>query len=286
MAGASRRKKINRSAFGNGLSLFLLCVLGAFMALPVVYALMTAFKPVNELFMFPPRFFVRNPTLNNFTMLIQLTSNMRVPFSRYLFNSVLVTFLATVGHVLIASMAAYPLAKHRFPGKRLINAAIVLALLFTPAVTYIPQYIVVARLGLINTYGALVLPVIQSSLGIYLMKQFMGQIPDSMLEAARLDGASELRPWFLVVMPAVRPAWLTIGIFAFQGIWNSNGGAFIYEESMKVLPTIMNQIAAGGLVRAGVTSAVSLILMVPPVLLFVFSQRQVIETMTTSGIKE
>jgi ABC-type glycerol-3-phosphate transport system permease component len=283
MAG---KKKINRSAWGNLLSFAVLALLGFFMLVPVIYALLSAFKPINEFFIFPPRFFVRNPTLSNFTMLIQLTSNMRVPFSRYLFNSVLVTVLATVGHVLIASMAAYPLAKHKFPGKKAINEIIVLALLFTPAVTYIPQYIVVAKLGLINTYGALILPVIQMTLGIYLMRQFMGQIPDSMLEAARIDGASEFRTWLAVVMPAVKPAWLTIGIFAFQSIWNSNGGSFIYEESMKVLPTIMNQISLGGLARAGVTSAVSLILMLPPVLLFVFSQRQIIETMTTSGIKE
>jgi putative chitobiose transport system permease protein len=280
------RENINRSSWGNALSFFFLTLLGAFMVFPVMYSILSAFKPLNEFYVFPPTLFPRVPTLNNFTMLIQLTSNMRVPFSRYLFNSAFVSVAATVGHVFIASMAAYPLAKHRFPGKKAINAVIVLSLLFSSAVTYIPQYIVVAKLGLINTYGALILPVIQSTLGIYLMKQFMGQIPDSMLEAARIDGASEFRTWLFIVMPSVKPAWLTIGIFAFQGIWRSTGGAFIYDESMKVLPTILNQISAGGLARAGVTSAVTLILMIPPVLLFVLSQRNVIETMTTSGIKE
>ncbi len=280
------KENVNRSTWGNSLSLFFLVALGLVMVFPILYSVFSAFKPLNEIYLFPPTVFPRQWKLANFTMLLQLTSNMRVPFSRYLFNSVFVSVIATFGHVFIASMAAYPLAKHKFPGKAAINGVIVVALLFSPAVTYIPQYIVVAKLGLINTYGALILPVIQMTLGIYLMKNFMGQIPDSMLEAARIDGASEFRTWFFIVMPAVKPAWLTIGIFAFQNIWNSTGGSFIYDESMKVLPTILNQISAGGIARAGVTAAVNLVLMLPPVVLFVLSQKSVIETMTTSGMKE
>jgi putative chitobiose transport system permease protein len=281
-----KAKKVNRSIWGNILVFICLGLLGAFMLLPLIYAFVTAFKPMDELFIFPPRFFVAHPTLDNFVQLGQILSNSWVPFWRYLFNSVFVTIMATAGNVFIASMAAFPLAKHSFPGKKVINEIIVLALLFTWQVLYIPQYIVIAKLGLINTYWALILPVAQMTLGVFLMKQFMGQIPTSLLEAARIDGAGELYTWWKVVMPSVRPAWLTLIIFAFQQIWNQPGNSYIYNESMKVLPSIMTQIQAGGLARAGVVAAVTLVMMLPPLILFIFTQSSVIETMTASGIKE
>jgi ABC-type glycerol-3-phosphate transport system permease component len=281
-----KAKKVNRSIWGNLLVFICLGLLGAFMLLPLIYAFVTAFKPMDELFIFPPRFFVAHPTLDNFVQLGQILSNSWVPFWRYLFNSVFVTIMATAGNVFIASLAAFPLAKHEFPGKKAINEIIVLALLFTWQVLYIPQYIVIAKLGLINTYWALILPVAQMTLGVFLMKQFMGQIPTSLLEAARIDGAGELYTWWKVVMPSVRPAWLTLIIFAFQQIWNQPGNSYIYNESMKVLPSIMTQIQAGGLARAGVVAAVTLVMMLPPLILFMFTQSSVIETMTASGIKE
>jgi ABC-type glycerol-3-phosphate transport system permease component len=281
-----RPRKINRSAFGGFLAFLVLGLLGVFMLLPLVYAFVSAFKPMDEIFLFPPRFFVANPTLDNFVQLTQILSNYWVPFSRYLFNSAFVTVAATVGNVIFASMAAYPLAKHRFPGKKVLSEIIVLALLFTPQVIYIPQYIIIAKLGMINSYWALILPVVAMTLGVYLMKQFMTQIPDSLLEAARIDGAGELRTWWTIVMPSVKPAWLTLVIFAFQQIWNQPGNSYIYDESMKVLPSIMVQVQAGGLARAGVVAAVTLVMMLPPLVLFQLTQKSVIETMTTSGIKE
>jgi putative chitobiose transport system permease protein len=280
------KKKLNRSIWGYILIFLVLGSLGAFMLLPLIYAFVSAFKPMDELFIFPPRFFVAHPTLDNFIQLGQILSNSWVPFWRYLFNSVFVTVAATAGNVFIASMAAYPMAKHKFPGQKFINGVIVLALLFTWQVLYIPQYVIIAKLGLINTYWALILPVMQMTLGVYLMKQFMGQIPTSLLEAARIDGAGEFMTWWRVVMPSVRPAWLTLIIFAFQQIWNQPGNSYIYNESMKVLPSIMTQIQAGGLARAGVVAAVTLVMMLPPLVLFQFTQSSVIETMTASGIKE
>lgn len=279
-------KKANRSRFVDFLLALFLIILGAFMVMPIWYAAVTAFKPMDELFLMPPRFYVRHPTLNNFIQLSQILENMWVPFSRYLFNSVFVSVVATVGCVLVGSLAAYPLAKHNFPGKKVISKIIVLALLFTTQVLYIPQYIISAKLHLINTYWSLILPVIQGTMSVYLMMQFMGQIPMSLLEAARIDGAGEFRVWWSVVMPSVKPAWLTVIIFAFQNIWNQNGNSYIYNESMKVLPSITAQVQAGGLARAGATSAVMLVLMLPPLILFQLTQKQVIETMTTSGIKE
>lgn|SRR5574344_1525698 len=279
-------RKANRSRFVDFLLALFLLILGAFMVMPVWLAVITAFKPMSELFLQPPRFYVRHPTLNNFIQLSQILQNMWVPFSRYLFNSVFVSLISTIGCVVVGSLAAYPLAKHNFPGKGIISQIIVLALLFTTSVMYIPQYIISAKLHLINTYWSLILPVVQGTMSVYLMKQFMGQIPMSLLEAARIDGAGEFRIWWSVVMPSVKPAWLTVIIFAFQSIWNNNGNSYIYNESMKVLPSITAQVQAGGIARAGAASAVMLVLMLPPLILFQLTQKQVIETMTTSGIKE
>lgn len=248
-------------------------------------AVSSAFKPLDEIFIFPPRIFVKNPTWNNFIQLGQIANNFWVPLSRYIVNSIVVSAAATVGHILFASMAAYPLSKHRFAGKQMLNTLVRLALLFTSTVTYIPQYIVMAQLGLINSQLALILPALQSSLGLYLMQSFMAGIPDEMLEAARIDAASEYRICFQVVMPNVKPAWLTLMIFSFQGIWNNTGGTLLYQENLKVLPSILGQISAGGISRAGVTSAATLVMLIPPIILFLVSQNRVIETMSTSGMK-
>lgn len=280
------RKKINRSTGGNIAVLVGIGVLSLVMVLPIWLMIVNAFKPMEELFVFPPRLYVSNPTFNNFFTMGQLLSNQWVPFSRYLFNSVFVSVVATIAHVFIASMAAYPLAKHHFVGKKVLNQIIVIALLFTQSVLQIPVYMIMAKLGFINTYLALILPVVQMSLGVFLMKQFMGQIPDSLIEAAQIDGAKEFTIWWKIIMPAVKPAWLTMSIFAFIGIWNSTGGNYIYDETMKVLPTILPQIIAGGIARAGAGGAASLFMILPPVLLFVATQSNVIETMTTSGIKD
>ncbi|MEG1687356.1 MAG: carbohydrate ABC transporter permease [Angelakisella sp.] len=283
------KKRINRSIGGNLAIFVCLALLGATLALPLVYIVNAAFKPMDELFIFPPSIFVKHPTTDNFIKLGQITASSWVPLSRYIFNSVFVSTLATVGHLLFASMAAYPLAKHDFVGKKVLNGIVRLALLFTPAVTAIPLYLVMSSLHLINTYASLILPSIASTLGLYLMQNFMVNIPDSMLEAARLDGAGEFSISARVVMPNVKPAAITMVIFAFNAIWNSNGGAFVYEEKLKVLPAALSQITSGGtgdaVARAGVAAAVLLILMIPPMIIFLFTQNKVIETMTTSGMK-
>jgi len=278
--------KATRSRGMDFLLFLVLGLLACFMMLPVIYAVVNAFKPVEELFIFPPRLFVRHPTLMNFVELTQVLSNLWVPFSRYLFNSIVVTVCATFGNIIVSSMAAYPLAMHNFKGKKVIDEIIVEALLFTPQILYIPQYIIIARLGLINNYLALILPVVQMTLGTFLMRQFMGQLPVSLLEAARIDGAKEMTIWWKIVMPTVKPAWLTLMILAFQNIWQQNGNLFIYKENMKVLPSIITQLQSGGLARANVTSAVMLVLMLPPLILFQLCQKSVIETMATSGIKD
>lgn len=279
------KRDVNRSAGGNIAMFILLTLFGLFFMFPIVYAVNTAFKPMTEIFIFPPRLFVRQPTVNNFIELQQMTASFWVPLSRYLFNSFFVSIIGTAGHLFFASMAAYPFAKHDFPGRKIMRSLIVVSLLFTASVTFLPQYIVLSQLGLVNTYGAVIMPALQTSLGLYLMINFMVTIPDEMIESARMDGAREFRIYLSVIMPNVKPAWLTLMIFAFQGLWNSTGGSLIYREEIKMLPAILTQIAAGGIARTGVSSAAALILMIPPILIFVFSQNRVIETMSTSGLK-
>ena len=281
------KKRLTRSLGGNIAVGMILVLLGAFMVLPLLYTVVSAFKPFHEIFVFPPRFFVRNPTLDNFTNLIELTSNMWVPLIRYIFNSVFISAAATLIHILFASAAAYPLAKHTFPGKEKIFTVMVAMLMFSGAVTALPQYIILSGLQLIDSYMAIIFPAIGSTLGVFLMRQFMVQmIPDSVIEAARIDGASEYRTFFSIIMPNVKPAWLTLMVFTFQATWANNGVTFIYSEELKTLPTALGQIATAGIARMGEGMAASLLLILPPIALFIFSQTKVVETMAFAGVKE
>ncbi len=282
----SGRKRVSRSLAGNIAMFLALSVMGAFIALPLVYIVLNAFKPLDELFIYPPRFFVRNPTTENFSTLFILMSNSWVPFSRYVLNTVIITVGGTLGHLLFASAAAYPLAKHNFRGKKLLFNVVVLSLMFSGVVTSIPNYMIISALGINNTYLAIILPTFASSLGLYLMKQFMEQIPDSIIESARIDGCSEYRTYWSIVMPNVKPAWLTLVILVFQNLWSNNGGLFLRSEQLKPLNYALNQLVAGGVARAGAASAVGFLLLLVPLFLFTVSQANVIETMTTSGIKE
>jgi len=280
------KRTLNRSLTVNFLLFAFLTLFGAFMALPLIYAVNNAFKPLDELFIFPPRFFVRNPTIDNFLDLIALMGNSWVPLSRYFANTFFITLIGTAGHILLASAAAYPLAKYQFPGSKMLFSIVVLALMFSPHVTAIPNYMVMSKLGWINTHASLIVPALAFPLGLFLMKQFMEQIPDALLEAAKIDGASEYRIFWLIVMPNVKPAWLTLMILQFPYLWGSNGGNFIYSENLKTLHFALGQITEGGIARAGVAAAVALLLMIVPITLFVISQSSVMQTMATSGMKD
>ncbi|WP_223067893.1 carbohydrate ABC transporter permease [Paenibacillus caui] len=278
--------KARRSLGGNIIIFGIIALLGVFSAFPFIFALITSFKPINELLQFPPRLIVRRPTFDNYESLFQIASNMWVPLTRYIFNTVIVAVLGTVFHVLFASMAAYPLAKHKFPGKKALFSIIVMALMFVPQVTFIPQFILMANLKLVNTYGALILPWIGASLGLFLMKQFIEQLPDAILEASRIDGANEFRTFFQIVLPNCIPAVMTVVIFQFVNLWNYAPKELIYSESLKVFKMALEQIAASDpIARMGAGAAASVILMIPPIIIFVLLQRKVVETMTFAGIK-
>jgi len=283
---ASKHSKINRSRAGNMLLFILMGICGLFMILPIVMIVNNALKPPDELFQFPPRLFVRNPTLDNFADLFVLMGDTWVPFSRYIFNTIIITGGGVVGHVLCASLAAYPLAKRKFPGSNLLFSVVVLSMMFSWTVTQIPNYMIISALGINNTYLALILPAWSFGIGLYLMKQFMEQIPDSIIESARIDGASEFKVFWQIIMPNVKPAWLTLAIFQFQVLWSNTGGMFLRSEELKPMQFAMQQIMAGGAARAGASAAVAFIIAAIPITFFLVCQSSIFETMTTSGLKE
>lgn len=282
---SKKKKRINRS-LGGDIALFVfLAIAGSFSLLPLILTVNNAFKPLDEIFLFPPRFFVRNPTLINFSDLSNALSSSLVPISRYFFNTIFVTLAGTIGHVIVASMCAYPLAKHKVPGGAFITSIITLSLLFNPSVTQIPQYLVFNQLDMIDSFWVLILPAFSFTLGLFLMRQFMTQIPTSLIESAKIDGAGEFRIFWQIVMPLVKPAWLTLVILLFQQLWLTSGSTFIYSEDLKMVGYALNQIATAGPARQGTLAAVSLIMILVPVSVFVLSQSQIMDTMAHSGMK-
>lgn len=261
-------------------------ILGLFMVLPIYLTVVMSIKPVEELFIFPPKLYAIRPTLDNFSEMFADLNQNRVPFSRYVFNSIFVTATVTIAQCIFASMAAFVLAKCRFPGSKIINSIIVVALLYQSNVIYIMQYMVMAKLNMIDSYLALILPSIASPMGLFLMRQSISQVPDAMIEAAKVDGAGLFRICWQIVMPNQKPALMTLIIFAFQAAWNIQAGTVVFREQYKTLPTVVTQAAAAGLAKAGVAMAAAVFMLVPPIIVFMIAQKNVIETMAHSGIKD
>lgn len=268
----------------------MLCLV-AFTSLPLLYLVSTAFKPMDELFLFPPRFLVKRPTTRNFSDLLQSLESSAVPFLRYAYNSLVITVITVTLTVMVSALGAYSLVKFKPPGGAFLFNIILMALMFSPHVTRIPSYMVINRLGLINTYGALILPNIAVAYNIFLMKQFIEQYPDELLEAARIDGAGEFVIFIKLVMPALTPAWSTLIVFSFVSNWNDAFSPLIYitSQAMKTLPLALNTISGGAagmsVGRAGAVAAATFLMTVPTVIIFTMMQRKVMETMVYSGIK-
>ena len=285
----TRKHKVvlNRSAGGDAGITIVLSILGAFMFLPMVYVVMQSLKPLDELWMFPPRFYVVNPTFKNYRDLFMLMNTSWVPFSRYIFNTVFTSVAGTFGNLFCSSLAAYAMAKIKFPGGKTMFKTVRTSLMFHSTVTGITSFIIMTGLGLLDTYWAIIIPAWSSSLGLYLMKQFMEtNVSDAVLESARLDGATELRTFWTIAMPMVKPAWLTLIIYSFQGLWNAGASIYIHSEQLKSFNYAIGQIMAGGIKRAGASAASMVIMMAVPIAVFVISQSNIIETMGSSGMKD
>lgn len=278
---------LNRSRGGDFGITLILTLLGLFMFLPMVYMVMQSLKPLDEYFIFPPRFTVQNPSLGNFRDLFYLMSSSWVPFSRYVFNTVFISVAGTFGHLVVASLAAYALAKIDFPGRKFLFQVVQKSLMFNMAILSTMLYIVLSRLGWIDSYLALIVPAFSASLGLYLMKQFMDtNVTTEILESARLDGAKEFRIFWSIAMPMVKPAWLTLIIYSFKDLWGKGSNIFIQSEQFKTLNHAIGLISTGGVARQGVAAASTVIMAIVPIAVFLIMQSNVIETMGSSGMKD
>ena len=279
-------KHTNRSVSGSMALLIFLTAFALVSMFPGVFMVSNAFKPINELFIYPPRLFVIQPTASNFSELFAIMADSLVPFARYLFNTLFIVLMGCVGHIVLSSMAAFPLAKFRFPGSEFMSKLIVYSLMFTSSVTAVPTYMIMSRLHLVDTYWAVIFPAFSLPLGLFLMKNFMEQVPTALIDAASIDGSSYFGMLWRIIMPAVKPAWITLFIVCFQGLWGNSASNFIYTESRKPLAAMLQNLSGSGVARTGVVSASSLFMFVVPLAAFIISQSNVMETMATSGIKE
>lgn len=283
----SQYRRYTRSKFGNFMYGLFLILAGVFSVLPLFYCIVTSLKPLDELLIFPPKFFVSRPTLSNYLVLPSLLSKLQVPMARYVFNSFFVAISATLLHIIAASLAAFSFAKSKLKYKNIIFLVVQLMLLFNHYTLAVPQYLILSKLRLIDTYWVYILPAIPSAMGCFLMKQFIEVgIPDALLEAARIDGASVIRIFWQIVMPMVKPAWMTLMLFSFRDLWSIVPQGTILSEELKTLPQVMNTVTQGGIARTGSSMALTVILMIPPIIVFMLSQSSVVETMSISGIKE
>lgn len=283
----SQYRRYTRSTAGNILYFTILVLAGAFSVLPLIYCLVTSFKPLDELLIFPPQFFVKRPTISNYVVLPSLLSKLQVPMIRYVFNSLFVAIVATFLHIIAASLAAFSFSKSKLKYRGILFLLVQVMLLYNSYTLAVPQYLIFSKLNIVDTYLVYILPAIPSAMGCFLMKQFIDVgIPDALLEAARIDGASVFRIYWQIIMPMVKPAWMTLLLFSFRDMWSIVPSGTIFSEELKTLPQVVSTVTAGGIARTGSSMALTVLLMIPPIIIFSISQGNVIETMSSSGIKE
>lgn len=287
MAKNAQYRRFTRSKLGNVGYFTILILAGLFTVFPLFYCILTSLKPLDELLIFPPKFYVSRPTIGNYTALPALLSNLQVPLSRYFFNSLFITVMSTLLSILAGSLAAFTFSKSRVKGRKAIFTLVQMMMLYNGVTLGVPQYLIFSKLGIIDTYYVYILPAIPSTVGCFLMKQFMdASVNNSLLEAARIDGAGVMGMYFKIVMPIMKPALMTVLLFTFQGMWSTQSTGTIFSEQLKTLPSVMSSVSAGGIARSGSSMAITVLLMIPPILVFLVTQSNVLETMSSSGIKE
>ena len=289
---AYKGHRMNPDKFEKGqIKLYLFVIpLALITGLPIVYIFFHAFKPMEELFAFPPKFITTNPTFDNFRQLFKASRSAGIPLSKYLFNSILITVSVVFSSMILSSAAAYAMSKLKFKGRDLIFNINQLALMFVPVAVMIPRYLVVEFLGLTDTYWSQILPLIPLPVSVFLLKQFVDTVPDSLIEAAYMDGATELHVYFKIIIPMIKPALATAAILVFQQVWSNLEASnyYISDEGLKSLVFYMNTLASANgnsVAGQGVQAAASLLMFLPNLILFCFLQNKVMNTMAHSGIK-
>ena len=282
-----KRKYFRRVTPGLVLLYIVMILLAAFMALPLIYLVVTAFKPLDELLLFPPRFFVKKPTLQNFSSLLGTLDSKVVPFTRYLFNSVVTTVCSVAGTVLVCSMGAYSAEKLHLRGMKTFSRIVVYALMYSAPASQIPIYLIVSKAGMLDNYLSLIIPKFAIPMYFFLYQQFVSQIPDELLDSAKLDGCGTFATFRKIVLPLTKSATSTIVVFSFIANWNDSFGPMIYitSQAKKTLPIVLQSIADGGIARMGAAAAATFLTTAPVILIYVFMQSRVLQTMEYSGIK-
>ena len=287
MAKKLQYRHFTRSKLGNIGYFTILILIGLFTVFPLFYCVITSLKPLDELLIFPPKFYVARPTLKNYTALPALLSNLQVPISRYFFNSLFISVVSTLLSILAGSLAAFTLSKSKVRGRKAIFTIIQMMMLYNTVTLAVPQYVIFSKLHLIDTYWVYILPAIPSTVSCFLLKQFMdASVSNALLEAARIDGAGVLRIYFRIVMPIMKPALMTVLLFSFQAMWSTQSTGTVFSEQLKTLPSVMSTVSAGGIARSGSAMAITVLMMIPPIIVFMVTQGNVLETMSSSGIKE
>lgn len=283
----SQYKRYTRSKAGNFFYFLFLFLAGLFCVVPLFYCIVTSLKPLEELLVFPPRFWVTRPTFENYMVLPSLLTKFRVPLSRYIFNSVFISVVATVLHIIAAAMAAFVFSRSNLKCRTWMFMIVQFALLYNSYTLATPQYLIFSYLRLIDTYWIYILPAIPASMGCFLIKQYIdSSIPEALLEAARIDGANVFQIFWGIVMPIIKPSWMTLALFSFRNLWSIVPGGTIFSEQLKTLPYVMSTITAGGIARAGSAMAATVIMMIPPIVVYWITQSNVMETMSSAGIKD
>ncbi len=287
MAKGAQYRKFTRSTAGNIGYFTLLILFGLFTVFPLFYCIITSLKPLEELLIFPPRFWVARPTFDNFRVLPALLSNLSVPLSRYFFNTLFITVVTTIASIMIGSMAAFTFSKSNIKGSKFCFKLITTMMLYNATTLAVPQYLIFSTMRIIDTYWVYILPSLAATVNCFLMKQFMdASVNNSLLEAARIDGAGVFGMYLKIVLPIMKPAIMTVLLFSFQSMWSVVPGGTIFSEELKTLPYVMSSVALGGIARQGSSMAITVVLMIPPILVFLVTQSNVLETMGSSGIKE
>ena len=269
----------------------ILIPLAAFMILPLIYIICHSFKPLDELFAFPPQLFVKNPTLNNYENLFEVGASTVVPMVRYLFNSIIVAVLTVLCTWVITITAGYVLSKKKFKIKNKLIGLNQAAMMFVATAVVIPRYFIITNLGLANTFWVHILPLLAMPVGLFLIKNFIDQVPNELIEAAQMDGATDINIIFEVIIPIIKPAIATVGILSFQAVWSNveTSNIFVTDETLKTfafyMSTLTSTTAGNSIVGVGMQAAATVLMFIPNLVIFVIMQSKVMATMAHSGIK-
>jgi multiple sugar transport system permease protein len=250
---------------------------------PFAWMVLGSFKTQDEIFADPPTWWPQAPTGGNFARWLT-----ELHFGTFFTNSLVVAILTVLGNLLFCSMVGYALAKMDFAGKRILLGVVLVTIMVPGVVTFVPLFVIVAKMGILDTYAALVLPFLTQPVGVFLMRQFMLDIPDSLLEAARIDGASETRIFTRIVLPLCGPALATLGILTFLGSWNNFLWPLVasQSESMYTLPVALSLYSTGQYATDYGTLLAGAVLIITPILaLFVSLQRYFVQGIATMGLK-